>query len=404
MWRTQSFHQQHETEYIDAALRRVTHTADVVVLADALLAGAAQAEPLFAELLQTPQDVRYHAEGPFVHAHIRSMLCTLYAIQQEKLHLIDIEELRRLRGYEGEIEEMEELFKEHIGLFEVFILVHDIAKWSSTTFTAPKGSEGERLGFDAPLTYEITTDAMRRVELRAAYTELFHEFAKSHPNESATTIQKRFYETYEIDVHYFHHDTLIYTPVFQQVLDRFVVAHRLSSRDRNLLEDLIAHHMKFGEDFQRVNPAHVKRYLYLAEKRGYDGDDYLDLAQGCLFLDMVCGSMQTNGTSKHRVELFANALKSEHDYAPERRVQKEMQRATQKNRERNRVFQEVGLDGVALIELLNMEAGPKFGRLMRQIQDAIVGEGTMPAFPALLQKEIDKRAGEYYHRVFKLGI
>jgi hypothetical protein len=162
--------------------------------------------------------------------------------------------------------------------------------------------------------------------------------------------------------------------------------------------------MKFGEDFQRVNPAHAKRYLYLAEKRGYDGDDYLDLAQGCLFLDMVCGSMQTNGTSKHRVELFANALKSEHDYAPERRVQKEMQRATQKNRERNRVFQEVGLDGVALLELLNMEAGPKFGRLMRQIQDAIVGEGTMPAFPALLQKEIDKRAGEYYHRVFKLGI
>lgn len=405
MWHTGSFHQKRETEFIDAAIRRVTHTPAVFLSADALLAGASVSEPLIAELLQTPQDIRFHAEGPFVHAHVKSMLCTIYALQKEELHLVDIEELRRLKGYEGEIEELELAFKENIGLFEVFALMHDIAKWTSIVFSAPSGSEGERLGFNAPLTYEITTDAKRRVELRAAYTELFHEFAKEHPNESAHTLQRRFYETYEIDVHYPHHDTLIYTPVYQALLDRFVVAHRLTGHDRNLLEDLISHHMQFGMDFAEVNPAHVKRYLYLADKRGYDADQYLRLSQACLFLDMVCGSVITVGdTHHHRVNLFANALKSEHDYAPERRIKKELERTSQKTKERNRIFQQVGLDGMALLELFKMEPGPKFGALLKQIQEAVVGEAEMPVLPAPIQAELNERIGAFYQNTFKHGI
>ncbi|MCX6715108.1 MAG: hypothetical protein NTX72_04815 [Candidatus Uhrbacteria bacterium] len=405
MWHTGSFHQQRETEFLDEALRRVTNTPAVFLSADAILSGASQAEPLIAEVLQTPQDIRYHAEGPFVHAHVKSMLCTIYAMQKEELHLIDIEELRRLKGYEGEIEELELTFKENIGLFEVFALMHDIAKWTSIVFSAPKGSEGDRLGFNAPPTYEITTDAKRRVELRSAYTELFHEFAKEHPNESARTLQKRFYETYEIDVHYPHHDTLIYTPVYQALLDRFVVTHRLTGRNRNLLEDLIAHHMQFGLDFSEVNPSHVKRTIYLAEKRGYDAENYLRLSQACMFLDMVCGSVITvNGEPHHRIAQFANALKSEHDYAPERRIQKEMQRKTLKNKERNQVFQQVGLDGVALLDLFKMDPGPAFGNLLRQIQEAVVGQGSLPKVPTSIQAELDRRISAFYQTTFKHGI
>lgn len=405
MWHTGSYHKQQETEYLDAALRRVTNTPSVFLSADALLAGASAAEPLIAELLQTPQDIRYHAEGPFVHAHVKSMLCTIYAMQKEELHLMDIEELRRLKGYEGEIEELELTFKENIGLFEVFALMHDIAKWTSIVFSAPKGSEGDRLGFNASLTYEITTDAKRRVELRTAYIELFHEFAKEHPNESACALQKRFYETYEIDIHYPHHDTLIYTPVYQQLLDRFVDAHQLAGRDRSLLEDLISHHMQFGMDFAEVNPSHVKRYIYLADKRGYDAENYLRLSQACMFLDMVCGSVMTiDGEPHHRVIQFANALKSEHDYAPERRIQKEMERTSQKARERNRVFQQVGLDGIALLELFKMEPGPKFGRLLKQIQEAVIGEAEMPVLPTPIQSEVKRRVSAYYQNTFKHGI
>lgn len=405
MWQSETYHKRNDSEYLDAALRRVFRDEHVKNAVEAMMSGASLAEPLIADVFQTPQDVRFHAEGPFVHAHIKSILTALYAISQEKLHLLDIEEFRRLKGYAGKLEELEELIKEQVELFEVFALLHDVAKWNAVTFTAPKGSEGERLGFHAPLTYELSTDMRTRVELRRAYTELFHEFALSHPKETAQQIQKQFYEAYEIDVHYFHHDTMIFTPVYQQLLDRFVIAHGLSSRDRLLLEDLISHHMLFGEDFEQVNPSRIKRYLYLADKHGHDAEHYLNCAEICLFLDMVCGSVSLeNEMPHHRISLFEHVLKSEHDYAPERRLQKEQQREEAKNRERNRVFQAVGLDGLALLDLLKMEPGPKFGHMLKQIHGAILGEGEMPTFSPLIQKELEKRTGAFYQQIFKHGI
>jgi hypothetical protein len=145
--------------------------------------------------------------------------------------------------------------------------------------------------------------------------------------------------------------------------------------------------------------------LYLADKRGYDADNYLRLSQACLFLDMVCGSVVTiDGVPHHRIGQFANALKSEHDYAPDRRIKKELERTSQKTKERNRVFQQVGLDGMALLELFKMEPGPKFGALLKQIQEAVVGEAEMPALPAPIQTELNARVSAFYQNTFKHGI
>lgn len=405
MFRSQSTHKKNETEYLDDAILRVLHDADVCVLADALIAGAAESEPLIAEALQTPQDVRHHAEGPFMRAHVRNMLCVLYAIQKEKLHLIDIEEFRRLRGYEGEIDELEEMIKENVGLFEVFVLVHDAAKWACVVFSAQVGSKGERLGFNAPLTYEFDVDAKRRVELRDAYLELFHEFSLAHRNESLMEVQKRFHETYQIDIHYPHHDEMIYTPVYSALLDRFCAAHRLPAHDRNMLEDLIGNHMRFNYDFLRVSPNKINRFVHLANKRGYDADDFMDFLQGCIFFDMVCGCCRLNARGcTHDATSLTNCFKSEHDFAPEHRAEKEALRQYEALRKRNRAFQEVGLDGVALLELLAMEPGQVFGNLLRQIQSAVIGEDVMPLLNPKQKKEIESRAGKYYQTVFKTGV
>ena len=405
MFRTESNHKKTETEYLDDMIRRVLHTPEVCTLADALLTGAAESEPLIADALQAPQDIRHHAEGPFVHAHVRSMLCVLYAIQKEQLHLIDIEEFRRLKGFEGEIDELEETIKENIGLFEVFALMHDAAKWACVVFSAPIGSRGEQLGFNAPLTYEFDVDAKRRAELRDAYRELFHEFSVAHPNESAMAIEKRFHEIYRIDVHYPHHAEMIYTPVYSSLLDRFCAAHRLPARDRNMLEDLIGNHMKFNDDFLQVKPNKINRFVHLANKRGYDSDDFIDLLQGCLFFDMVCGSCtSTERGCTHDASPLVHCFKSEHDFAPERRLEKETLRQYDALRKRNQAFQEVGLDGVALLELLEMEPGPVFGKLLRQIQSAVVGDDLMPKIDPKHKKELETRVLRYYQIVFKTGV
>ncbi len=405
MFRTTPTHKKNETEYLDDAILRVMHDADVSILADALLTGAAESEPLMADALQTPQDVRHHAEGPFMRAHVRTMLCILYAIQKEKLHLIDIEEFRRMKGYEGEIDELEETIKENVGLFEVFALMHDAAKWACIVFSAPLGSRGEELGFNAPLTYEFDVDAKTRMELRDAYRELFHEFSLAHRNETASEMQKRFHEVYQIDIHYPHHAETIYTPVYSALLDRFCAAHRLTPHDRNMLEDLIGNHMRFNGDFLDVKPNKINRFVHLANKRGYDSDDFIDLLQGCLFFDMVCGSCSLGERGcKHDAISLVHCFKSEHDFAPERRAEKETLRQYDAMRNRNRAFQEVGLDGVALLELLEMEPGPAFGNILRQIQSAIVGEDAMPKLNPKQKKEIESRASRYYQTVFKTGL
>ena len=94
MWRFDSTHQRNETEFLSVAMKRILADADLRSRAEAIVSGAAQAEPLIAECLRTPQDPRYHAEGPFLFSHLVQILMVLYAVQEEKLHRIDIEEFR----------------------------------------------------------------------------------------------------------------------------------------------------------------------------------------------------------------------------------------------------------------------------------------------------------------------
>ena len=404
MWRYQSVHKKSETEFLNHAIVRVASNSKFVQHADAIIKGAAESEPIFAESLRTPQDIRFHAEGPFLHAHIRLILIVLYAIQAEELHLIDIEEFRRLKGYEGEIDELEETIKEYIGLLEVFALCHDIAKWETIEFRAKKGSRGEELGFNSPLTYQFEKDAIERVSMRESYTELFHEFSKAHIGESSSSIQKRFYFTYGINTHYPGHDRMIFSPVFRSLLKRFSYAHVLPERDSRILEDLIGHHTDVKTFFVSVRSQKIVALNHFATKQGYDSDDFLDLLQACVFLDKVCGSVEmTRSGYIHNPALLINFFKSEHVLAPEQRARKVEEREREEKKVHNLTFQKVGLDGVALLDLFEMEPGPEFGNLLRRIQFAILGQGEMPTLDAKIKKEIEKRVGEFYNKIFVRG-
>ena len=391
-----------ETEYLNDAIARIEHTQKFTQLAEAVLRGAGESEPLLAEAFQTPQDIRYHAEGPFLYSHMHLILSVLYAIVEGDLHLMDVEEFRRMKGYEAEILDLEQTIKEHVGLFEAFAMCHDVTKWACATFSAPANSRGAELGFNAPLTYEFDVDAKTRSELRASYQELFHEFSEMHRSETAREIQRRFYRAYQIQIHYTYHDRSIFTSVYSALLDRFTAAHGLSEVEHDMLEDLIGHHMLFGADFLSVKPNKVKRYIHLATKRKFDAELFLKLIQGCLFFDQVCGSfIATEKGFTHDTTPLIHCLQSEHQHAPLRRQEKETLLNTTKIRSRNKAFQAVGLDGVALLDLLEMDPGPAFGALLREIHEAIVGEHPMPKLPAKQKKEIERRAGLYYSETFK---
>ena len=404
MWRFESVHERSQTRSLDEVMSWVECDGHVFSHAQSLIDAAVAQEPLIAQSLKTPQDIRYHAEGPVLYDHLQLMLAFLFAVVEEKVHLIDIEEFRRLKGYEGEIEELEEMLKEHVSFFQVFILCHDVAKWPCVSFTSRKGSKGESLGFQTPRIHVYDQAAPERMKRLNDYLNLYQEFSTGQEKDSDRETQSHFYLTYGIDVHYPHHARKIHSPVFEALLNRFSQAHQLPSRDQEMLGDLIAHHMEFGADFLQVRPSRIERYVHLSSRRGYDADDFIDLLQGCLLLDHVVGSKRLNPHGYwHDPSSLIHCLKSEHDYAPHRRAQKELERENREKKERLQLFKEAGLDGVALMDLLEMDPGPEFGLVLRRIHAAILGQGNLPKFGEQIDQELETRIAAFYQKIFPQG-
>lgn len=404
MWRRESTHLQKETEYLDHLIAKLEADPHLFEHAESLLTAVSHQEPLVAQSLLTPQDVRYHAEGSTMRDHLRLMLIFLFALVEEKVHLVDIEEFRRLKGYEGEIQELEDLMKENIAFFQTFTLGHDVAKWVTTTFTSKTGSRGEALGFNTPRSHHFDEVAHERATKRDEYLKLYKQFSRQEFRGTDRETQVQFYLQYGINVHYPHHARKIHTPVFEALLRRLCQAHRLPDRDSEMLEDIISHHMESGFDFKVPRPARIRRYTHIALKRKYDADDFIDLAQACLLLDGSVGSLRLSAQGYwHETKPFVHFLQSEHDFAPHRRSEKEAVRETAEKKERNRVLREVGLDGVAMMDVLGMESGPEFGLALRRIHSGLFGQGEMPRFGKKINVEIDKRAEEFYKKMFERG-
>lgn len=404
MWRFESTHTQADSQYLDQVIAKLEADPHLFEHAESLLTAVSHQEPLIAQSLLTPQDVRYHAEGSAMRDHLRLMFIFLVALTEEKVHLIDIEEFRRLKGYEGEFQELEDLMKENITFFQVFTLCHDVAKWVTTTFTSKPGSRGETLGFNTPRSHHFDEVAHERATKRDEYLELYKQFSRSDFHGTDRETQAQFYLQYGISVHYPHHARKIHAPVFEALLRRLCQAHELPDRDYEMLVDLISHHMECGFDFKVPRPARIRRYTHIAMKRGYDADDFIDLAQACLLLDQTIGSRRLSPHGYwHETKSIINFLQSEHDFAPHRRAEKEAMRDEREKRERNRVLREVGLDGVAMMDVLGMESGPEFGRALRRIHSGLFGQGEMPHFGKKIDAEIEKRAGAFYSKIFEKG-
>lgn len=399
MWRTIAAHRKTETEFLNDAVDRVSFDPALRREAERVLREEAAREPLIQDALRTPQSPPHHAEGPLLEDHLRLMLQTLAAVREDRLHLTGIEELARLGGYEGEVEEIEETIKENAALYETFVLVHDAAKWPLVYFDAPEGSSGRALGFaEETWAHREDVGGARRASVRAEYLRLLDAFVTSHPEMSRRDVAAAFYDEHRVEAHYAGHDRAVHAATYRGLLERVAAVRDLAARDVDLLETLIAHYLDPIRDFARHAPQTVLRYHALAAKHGYDADDFVDLLQGCLFLDTVVGSRP------HDASVLTNFLRSEHDFAPWRRAEKERVREQAKARARNAVFRATGLDGVALMDLLGMEPGPAFGRALREIQEAVVTGEPLPRFGRDIDRTLATRVQNYYQETLVKGV
>ena len=290
MWRLASTHERGETEFLDDAMIRIRANAAWRARAETVLRDAALAEPLIDDLLHIPQSPPHHGEGPFVRDHLVLMLSVLFAILDEQFHLIDVEEFRRMKGYEGEWDELEETIKEQAGFFIAFALCHDAAK-------------------AATMKKEETAEGLR--------------------------------------IHYPGHDRAIHTPVYRALLERVCETQRLPSRDVDLLEDVIAWHLEPIQDFAKEKrPERISHYEKFATERGHDADDFLDILQAGVLLDIVCASacVKAHGVWHNSAPLI-HFLQSEHDFAPHRRGEKQASRDEEEGKRIKLFLREAELDG-----------------------------------------------------------
>lgn len=407
MWRRDFFSSDQESRYLDEALALLERDETLRNQANATIRSLASIEPVFADSLRMPQSPNHHAEGPFLEDHLRMTLVSLYAILSGKLHVLEIEEFKRMHGYEGEFQEMEDIIKEHAASFETFVLCHDAAKWSNIFFIASPGTRGFDLGFHqhANLFWDDARFA-EQAKARKTYLELFDAFAKEHANESGRRIQEEFYDVYRIRVRNAGHDKAIHSPVYRGLLARVALARHVSDHEIELLETLIAHHMDPLVDFgKELNPSSTSRYIAIANRHNIDADDFIDFLQACAFLDMVCGNIHPNRHGYwHDPTVVINFFRSEHDFAPWKRQEKEELREDERCRARQRMYRETGLDGVALLDLLGMEPGPAFGSLLKRIHEAIEGYGNMPPLPPDAMDAIGRRIIAYRQKTFVPGL
>jgi hypothetical protein len=391
MWRFISTHERGETEYLDAVMKRVEADEALRGRADASLRALAD-EPLFAELLACPQSPNHHAEGPFVEDHLRLGLMALHAVVEGKLHLIDIEEFRRMKGYEGEIDELEEIIKERAASLEVYLLCHDLGKPHAVWFEATPDSRGADLGFCQPKSHAWDADARTRFVLLQTYRERYAAFAAERGNEPSAVIQAEFFLAYQIFVHYPGHDHAVARPDLRAFVTRIASAHRLSADEAHDVYQVIVKHMDAVRGFQDSNARLYAHLVEYAKRHGRDADDFLDFFLAAVFLDAVCASR--NGSAHgawHDASTVVHFLRSEHDHAPWKRDERARERAEAEKRQERQRFKAAGLDGGSLLPLLDAKPGPAFGGMLAEIHAVARGAGVLPPMTDAASQEIEKR-------------
>lgn len=402
MWRPTSSHSRGETRFLNEALSDIFRDASLRERADLLIDKQGRDEPLFLEAMSTPQTPTYHAEGPFLRDHVRTILMVFFAVVDGRIHLTDIEEFRSLKGYEGEIEELEELVKEQAGFFQAFALCHDLGKAQTIVFQAPRGSALEKNGFvaEAGEARHPFSVAQRRTMLRR-YQEHFDQFTKAHADLSQEGQYLAWFAKEQITIHFPGHSEAMFSPVLRSVISRIAGNLGVPEKGIQLLEDIIAQHLEPLKDFIQVRAVQIRKYFRFAQEYGFDGDDFLDMLQAAVFLDSVCGSIRySHGKKWHDPSVLINFLRSEYEYDPARVGKKILAREQDEKLRRNKVFRDVGLDGAGLMTLLQMKPGPSFGKQLADIQGAVLGGGDLPSVSPSINTELSRRMERFYEKWF----
>lgn len=317
------------------------------------------------QMHRTPQSANHHAEGPLMTSHIEIMLSGLEAICEDRASLLQIEEFAREKAFATALSQLEDMMCENAATLKAFILLHDIAKYDVMTFDAPVGSKGAAEGFNDK---RVHTDV-----LVDRYLKLLHKFELEHPDLNPQEIAMRFFDAYQIKVHYKRHAQMAASEAYDKIRETVEDLCRLTARDREVLYLLIRYHM---EILLFMNSrADATRYTYLqrlAQKAGLDADDLIDLFTCALILDGLIGSFTyKDGKLQADIDLILNMLRSEELSEDRRREVRERKVQDKQQKVFKQILEKTGLGSQEVFARLRIPFGRERGDLVKRIEAAV---------------------------------
>jgi hypothetical protein len=334
--------------------------------------GAKDHESRIAQFEVTPQSPPYHAEGPFLQAHIERMVAALYTIQ-EGGSLLEIEELAARKDLKDHIEGLEHTMREHAGTLLAYCVLHDLAKPVTSTLVAPNASAGAHIGFQTQK--KMPTDKARSQDhqLYAKYVQhLSIEQGLNTPKE----LTAAFYDRYEVRVHYPKHGKIGGAAEYRDAHLAIGQWLRLREQDIDLLGWLIRHHIDAISGFEKE--ASVNQYEILAgraQRDGFDVQEALDLLLAAVFLDACIGSLRyREGVFSTDFKILFHFLEAEIHIAPHRRKERARKAGEKKQKAFKALLERFDLIGSAVFSLFDIPFGPERGALMHEIHAFVRGE------------------------------
>jgi len=393
MWRNWSSHKRGESEFLAEAVGWVRTLTPA-------FAGLRTGKPALPQggrelnfLLGCPQSADTHAEGSAVEDHLKLMLQVLFAVVNGELHLADIEELRRLKGFEGELDEIEETMKEKVASLEAFILCHDLGKPETIRFEARDGSIGASLGFNESVSSVWNQDKKSRQKLIEKYNQEYKKFALSMEGVEPEEIQAAFSSSHQISISYPGYAEAIAHPDLRSELSRVCEEKRLTPEDSDDVFHLILLHEKVVRDFSLdLNISAYDHLIKYTIKHRRDADDFLDLLLAAIFLEVVASPRRSAHGIYFDLLPVINFLVTEHETVPEKREERLKQKKEKQLKIERQLFREAKLDGNDLMVLFGLKPSREFGQLLLAIQDFARGEAAAPSgVPLVVREELFKR-------------
>ncbi|MDP2631544.1 MAG: hypothetical protein Q8P30_02115 [Candidatus Uhrbacteria bacterium] len=318
-----------------------------------------------AQFSSIPQSAKWHSEGSTLADHVTRIIAGVIALQSGA-KLWNIDEFARYKNLQFEVTELEEIICENAATLIAFALVHDIGKTVTVWTDTPKGSKGEAEGFKQNKRRsrrEASEEEMYR------YLKLYRAFFTKHSNLSNRQVCAKFFDEYEIEVHYSGHARVGASDKFLEAREAVADIYRLTERDRAMLTWLVRNHMD-AISFFKDSPDLSKFELMKARanKAGFDADDALDLLVAALFLDATVGSLQyKEGVFNTDFKSILNFLLAEEIVAPQRG---EARRARIKQAEKERIRKYLlssGLSADEVFSILQIPFGPNRAGVMDKV-------------------------------------